>query len=492
MAKVLVRRSVMLELGEREAELKKAEALLARDPRSGDALFARARALDDLGRNEEARQAYVEVLTVQADHLGALTALATLAVKLGQRGVAKTALAQVARARPDSAVAHANLATILCDDGDLAAAREHYETALRLDPEERTAHRGLAIVLLRLGERDAARHHGRLGFQGRADAWPYRGSGQPVSMLILLSAAGGNTPIEQFADDRVFRKWTLAPEFFDPDVALPPHDLVFNAIGDVELCGEALDMAAVAVDRSRAPVLNTPSRIRLTDRAANAARLGRIPGVVTARVEAWSRDSLASPGAANALAERGFALPVLLRSPGFHAGAHFVKVDRPEELPRAVEGLPGSTLLVMSFLDTRGHDGKFRKCRAMAIDGRLYPVHLAVSRQWKVHYFSADMPENADHRAEDEAFLQDMSGTLGPRAMRALEAVAETMGLDYGGIDFALDRHGDVVVFEANAAMAVLTPTGDPRWDYRAAPIERVHDAVRRMLLSRAGRPAAP
>ena len=41
----------------------------------------------------------------------------------------------------------------------------------------------------------------------------------------------------------------------------------------------------------------------------------------------------------------------------------------------------------------------------MMIDGRLYPLHLAVSRRWKIHFFSADMSDSAEHRAEDRAFL---------------------------------------------------------------------------------------
>ena len=47
------------------------------------------------------------------------------------------------------------------------------------------------------------------------------------------------------------------------------------------------------------------------------------------------------------------------------------------------------------------------------------------SHQWKVHYFSADMADNAEHRAEDEAFLLgDMPAALVARAMSALEGIS--------------------------------------------------------------------
>ena len=450
------------------------------------ALLARARALDAQGRNEDARRAYLELLAANPEHFEALGLLGNLLVKLGHRAAARAAFAQAARVRPGSASAHANLATLLCDD-DTAGAIEHYEIALRLEPDHRSAHCGLAILLLRTGRLDAAREHGRAGGMGAAVAWPYRGAEPPVSLLVVVSAIGGNVPFDAFLDDRVFRKWTLAPELFDPDGALPPHDLVFNTIGDADLCGPSLDAAAAVLSRTNAPVLNRPERVRPTGRAANAERLRSVPGVVTAHTREWSREALEAPGAADALRRDGFEWPLLLRSPGFHTGEQFVKVDEPSALPGAVAGLPGPTLLVLQYVDTRGPDGMFRKYRAMFVDGQLYPLHLAVSPRWKVHYFSADMAERPDHRAADEAFLKDMPGTVGEQAMQTLEAIRAALGLDYGGMDFGL-RDGHVVLFEANATMVIVQPPDDPRWAYRVAPVERVKQAVQRMLLRAAGR----
>ncbi len=75
-----------------------------------------------------------------------------------------------------------------------------------------------------------------------------------------------------------------------------------------------------------------------------------------------------------------------------------------------------------------------------------------------MHYFSAEMAGNAEHQAEEEAFLSDMPRVLGPTAMRALEHVRDALGLDYGGIDFALSRNGEILLFEANATMLIRLP----------------------------------
>ena len=118
-----------------------------------------------------------------------------------------------------------------------------------------------------------------------------------------------------------------------------------------------------------------------------------------------------------------------------------------------------------------------------------YPLHLAISKQWKIHYFSADMRDRAEHRAEEAKFLADMPEVLGANAMAALQQLSAALGLDYGGIDFALNQGGEILLFEANATMVVEQPDGDPRWDYRRAAVERIHAAVRDLLLLGAGAP---
>jgi hypothetical protein len=173
---------------------------------------------------------------------------------------------------------------------------------------------------------------------------------------------------------------------------------------------------------------------------------------------------------------------LLLRSPGCHTGRNFVRVDAVDDLAAAVAGLPGEDLLAIEYLDARGRDGCARKFRVMMIGGALYPLHLAISHQWKVHYFTADMASRPDHRAEEEAFLSDMPAVLGPKAMRALQEIRDALGLDYCGIDFGLGPDGDVLVFEANATMVICPPDSDPRWTYRRAPIARAAGAVTTMM----------
>ena len=445
----------------------------------------RARTLARQGQDEAAKQAYIDVLRQDPRDFSALNELATLAWSGGFRSAARTAYTQAVAHHPDNVVARVNLGNLLREEQDVAGARAQYEAALALDPELYEAHQGMAWVLGELGL-DAADEHRRRGFTGRAKVTqPYRGMGQGVPIVLLVSARGGNIPTRLWIDDRRFTIHAIYADYYDPEEPLPPHVLIVNAIGDADLCALALERAEALAARSSAPVINPPARVRITGRAENARRMGAIPDVVAPRIETRTRASLeAAPGAESG---HGLKFPLLLRSPGFHTGRYFVRVEGREALAGALATLAGEELLAIEYLDARGPDGMARKYRVMFIDGVLYPLHLAVSSDWKVHYFSADMARNAAFREEERRFLLDMAGVLGPRAMRALERVRVALGVEYGGIDFAVAPDGAVLLFEANATMALVPPPPDEVWDYRRAAIDTAIQAARRMIESRTG-----
>jgi hypothetical protein len=232
--------------------------------------------------------------------------------------------------------------------------------------------------------------------------------------------------------------------------------------------------------------------VMATGRCETGVRLQGIPGLITPVTRIFGYAELAASDGHKVLLRHGFTFPLLLRVPGFHMGEHFVQVESPEDQAVAVAELPGAgrpeaQLLAIEYLNARGSDGYCRKYRVMMIDGQLYPLHLAMSPQWKIHYFSSDMADQADHRAEEEQFLADMPGVLGAKAMESLRMLQSALGLDYGGIDFGVSPEGDILLFEANATMVVQHPDSGELWDYRRSAVDRIHAAVHEMFLKRAG-----
>jgi hypothetical protein len=128
----------------------------------------------------------------------------------------------------------------------------------------------------------------------------------------------------------------------------------------------------------------------------------------------------------------------------------------------------------------------YRKLRVMMIDGKLYPLPLARSKDWKVHYFRADMAASPDNRVVDGEFLDDMERAIGAPAVAALERICTTLDLDYAGIDFAVNAEGKILFFEANATMVMAPLSADSKWDYRRPAFDNVFAAVRQMIVDRA------
>lgn len=379
-------------------ELREVEARLEREPDCVDLHFERARLLSEMGDTEGAKLANLAVLARSPAHVDALNNLGNLLHATGYRTAARSAYTEAIARHPDHPMAHVNLGNIFLEAGDLTAAREHYQAALALDSGFAEAHQGLGNLLAELGNEEAAAHHQRLGLRDQQPIeLPYRGEGQPVQVLLLVSGRRSDVPIRHLLDDKVFRTFVVLTNVYDPDAPLPPHDIVFNAIADADSCAQALERAVTLVERTRAPVINSPAAVLGAWRAANSA-LG----------------------------------------------------------------------------DARDAGANYRKYRVMTIDGWLYPLQL-----------TADMPEDR-HRAEEEKFLKDMPGALGQCAMAALADIQEALGLDYAGIDFGLSASGEVLLFGASAALTKV-PTGrDQPWDYRRPAIQRVEDAVRKMLTGKA------
>ncbi len=368
---------------------------------------------------------------------------------------------------------------------DYGVARALFERAIALEPRNADLHIGRAIVLEEMGDREAARAAWSHEFvRGATRSIPFTGTGEPVRLLTIASALHA-IRYEIFCDPHAFANTVLYTQAYHADQPLPPHDVVLIAIADVDADGPALDVAAAIVRRTNAPVINAPDRVKHTGRVEQAARLATIDGVTTARTTLVARADLLRADAVTSLEADGYTFPLLLRSPGFHNGRFFAYVPDAQSLATTAAEMPGDAILVIAFRDTRSHDGTVRKYRVMTIDGTLYPVHLAISSNWKVHYVSSAMAFDPSFRDEEAAFLNDMQAAIGAPAVDALQRVAADIALDYGGIDFGLMPDGRVVVFEANGAMAIFLPDADPRWDYRRAAMTRAIDAATRMIVER-------
>jgi glutathione synthase/RimK-type ligase-like ATP-grasp enzyme len=403
-------------------------------------LLTRGREFLERGQLARAKEEFVGVLLRDRYHPDAMLGLGEVFVAAEDFASARVVLARMVERHPSSAAAQSALGSVLIETGDLVGAHEAFAASLRINPLQRKAWCGLGVIFERMDDLAAAdQAWGHAFAQGGPAISAYVGDGEPIRVLLLWSAIDGNIPIRNIFDLRIFQWITLFVESFREGMALPAHDVVFNAVGNADLPTRALAKVEEVLRSTDAPVINHPSRVRQTGRRAIAQRLRSVPGVVTPEITAIRRADL--------LAKSDLVFPLLVRSPGFHTGEHFVRIDEPSTMLQAIADLPGDELLLIEYVETRGADGLFRKYRVLTVDGALYAQHLAMSSNWKVHYFTAEQ--------------QVESPMLGDDVVRTLTRAAQVLALDYGGIDFAIDAAGRVVIFEANPTMRAMAHATD-------------------------------
>jgi hypothetical protein len=153
-----------------------------------------------------------------------------------------------------------------------------------------------------------------------------------------------------------------------------------------------------------------------------------------------------------------------------------------------LERVPLEEFYVTEFRDFRGADGWYRKYRLIFVDREVFPYHLAISRDWLIHYFrTEDMATLDHHRLEEAAFLADWRSVFRGASATAVEMVAKRLDLDYGGIDCSLTADGRVLLFETNASMLVHLDDSVETFPYKHRAVPRIFAAIDRMVARRLG-----
>lgn len=426
-----------------------------------------------LGRLEEAQAEYQQVLAAQRDLLDRRDP--QLAETLNIMGETAARLQRYAEARryqeealvilrtvhppgaPEIAAALTNLGVSLYRLDAQQEAEACLREALKIDPDLLLAAENLIHVLYQQGRKEegralAADKYRRQSFV--VQPVPARASGT----LLVLWSLDGNIPNQHLLArlPMIVVDWHI--EYANPEheQRLPAYELVFNLIGDADQGEAALTSAVAFQKRCGVTLLNDPVKVQRTRRHMIPELLAGIDDLVVPRVLQLAGADLHGPAAGKKLAEAGIGLPLLLRSAGMHGGESVQLILAEDGLTDAGATMrDDDAIYATAYHDYASPDGFYRKYRAIFVDRTPYPYHLAISRDWLVHYFSADMERHPWKLAEELAYLDDARSVLGERAYAVLAAIARRMDLDYCGADFTVLPDGRVLLFEANATMLV-------------------------------------
>ena len=502
----------------------------------GNLFFAR-------GEPDRALSFYRQALALQPSYPEAHNNLGATLRKLGQPAEAAEAFREALRLMPGYAVAHLNLGDLLMD-GDLAdeAVREYeqaiaaapemaaahfqlgvarnrqgdphsayrcFERAVALDPghldalynlgvingrlmrsaeAERcylrvlelepnyvSAHINLSAILMEDGRTDEAQRHIDLAYS-TCNLFEKRAPAARRTVLLLLDAGKGNLNLTHLFNDKTnsLIDWMIEYAADDQFGKLPDHDLVFNAMGDPDQTGNTSGPVGRFLQICQKPLLNHPDQVALTARHKLPALLDGIDGLQVPAVWRypdgvdWDESVIKQ-------------LPLLIRPVHTHGGIGMTLVADEAALAQFRASQDGP-VYVARFFDYRAADSWFRKYRMIFIDRRPFPYHLAISQNWMVHYYTAEMEPFPWKLAEEQAFLRDPEAVLGAAGMRAIETLGARMDLEYAGVDFTIMPDGRLLVFEANPTMLVHPEKASGPLEHKNLHVQRIFDAFENLL----------
>lgn len=259
---------------------------------------------------------------------------------------------------------------------------------------------------------------------------------------------------------------------------LSRFDCVANLVTDPDQNPKMLNMLQQLLRGYRGRVVNRPEAVLHSTRDLVAKRLAGIEGL---RVPATLRlRGRKIPAALQAIERAGLPFPAILRRAGSHGGSIVGQIHGKRELAEALAN--SGEFILTEFADFQSADSLYRKFRVFFFGDRWVFRHMLAADQWNIHARQrADFMAHHQHLLDEEAAMF-RDGAFGPPVRHVLDAVAERMEVDFFGMDFGIDRDGQVVLFEANATMNFFPFMTDPKFDYVRACVEPSQRAFRELL----------
>jgi hypothetical protein len=312
---------------------------------------------------------------------------------------------------------------------------------------------------------------------------------QPKLRVLALAAAmdmGGNTPIEFLLEHSGIELQTLyVVDGVELPSPLPEHDVAIVIASDSEECRDALRKIERVASHWPRPLLNPPHLVGNLDRDKLHRLLHGIEGLDIPATEAASRAQLSAVAeAARPLADiaDGLVFPIIIRPRGSHAGNGLARLDDRTALAHYLGARLEEEFFVSRFVDYSSNDGLFRKYRLVFVAGRAYACHMAVADRWDIWYLNAGMAFSDEKRAEEAGFMRGFDEIFAVRHRHALAAMAERVGLDYFTVDCAVNKNGQLLIFEADNTAVVHNMDSPEVFPYKPPQMNKIFDAFAAML----------
>jgi glutathione synthase/RimK-type ligase-like ATP-grasp enzyme len=152
-----------------------------------------------------------------------------------------------------------------------------------------------------------------------------------------------------------------------------------------------------------------------------------------------------------------FTYPVLIRPTASQSGSNLVRVASEDEWDK-VHTIPwgGAHLYITQFVDFKNVAGENLKLRVVCAGDKIYVRHVLIGQDWLIHAM------DRTDEIVDREFLFRQELLENPLFLAMVKEIKARVGLDFFGIDLGWMGKDQFVLFEANAAMSILSTAHMP------------------------------
>lgn len=240
-------------------------------------------------------------------------------------------------------------------------------------------------------------------------------------------------------------------------ITLPKQPWFINFCADADEYSRALKFLGHMLQKTGAPVFNHPDGIMNSRRDRVSEILQGVRGMTVPRCIRFAPKRPAD--FETTFAENNLTYPVLIRPAASQSGTNLLKIDEPDDWDK-VHDIPwgGQTLHMTQFVDFANDAGEYIKIRAVVAGDQVLIRHTLIASSWLVH--AMDRTNEIVDR-EFQLHKQLRESDLFNAMVREAK---QRIGLDFFGLDLGWKADDQFVLFEANAAMSILSTAHMPTY----------------------------
>lgn len=262
------------------------------------------------------------------------------------------------------------------------------------------------------------------------------------------------------------------------EISLPSKvDLIFNQISEPDTYIISLGKVVQLGQSLGLTILNHPRYIINTKRNRVYDSLKNKPGIIVPKTVRYK--STKDNSFKDFCKTHKFTLPIILREVGSHGGKTTHLLSTNEDIEQCNPfALRDKTYYVTQFYDYKNKDNLYIKTRLVVIGDDFFIRHTIATTHWEVHAkYRTDELEWIERES-----LEKFEIHTKPRISDAIKEIKTAIGLDYFGIDCCIDADYNLVIFEVNANMNILSMNGDYTDPYTI----KINNAITRFIENKA------